>query len=117
MKNLNVIARILFALPLLIFGLMHFAFAKNMAGMVPSYIPGGIFWIYFTGLGLILTSVSLLINKYTKISGLLLSLMLLIFILTMHIPGIIAGNQMAMGGLLKDVGLIAGALMIVANSK
>lgn len=36
-------ARIIYAIPFAIFGLMHFMKGGDMAGMVPSFIPGGIF--------------------------------------------------------------------------
>ena len=36
------IARIIFAIPFLIFGLNHFMKADMMAGMVPSFLPGGV---------------------------------------------------------------------------
>ena len=115
MKNLNNISRIVYAIPMLVFGLMHFAFANNMAGMVPSYIPGGVLWVYLTGAGLVLAAASFIIHKWTKLSGLLLALLLLSFILTIHLPGMMGGNHMAMTGLLKDLGLLAGALMIASD--
>lgn len=119
MKNLNSTARIIFGIPFLLFGIMHFAFAKGMAGMIPSWLPGGVLWVYVSGAGLVLASISFFINKMTKLSGLLLALLLLIFILTLHLPGMAneATRQMAMTGLLKDMGLLAGALMVAANSK
>lgn len=119
MKILNSLARIVFAIPFLFFGIGHLSMAKNMSAMVPSYIPGGIFWIYFTGACMILAAVSFIINRMTKLSGILIALMLLIFILTIHLPGLQneAMKQMAMMSMFKDLGLLAGSLMIVANSK
>lgn len=83
-----------------------------MAGMIPSWLPGGVFWVYLTGLALIAASVSLLIEKMTRLAMLLLALMLAIFILTLHLPGIFneATMQASMSGLLKDMALMGGAL-------
>ncbi len=50
-------ARLLYAIPMALFGILHFMNASDMAGMVPSFIPGGVFWVYLTGLGLILAAV------------------------------------------------------------
>ncbi len=111
------VARILFALPMLIFGLFHFMNAGQMAGMVPGFIPGGVFWVYLTGLALIAAGVSFLINKYVKIAGLLLAIMLLIFVLTIHLPSVAGGNQQSMSALLKDFGLMAAALMVSGMGK
>lgn len=36
-------ARLLYAIPMALFGILHFMNASDMAGMVPSFIPGGVF--------------------------------------------------------------------------
>ena len=98
-------ARYLFAIPIGIFGLFHFMNGAAMAGMVPSFIPGGVFWVYLTGAALLAASVSLIIRKKDKLAGFLLGVMLLIFVLTMHLPGVIGGGdmaQMSMTMLLKE---------------
>ncbi len=107
-------ARILFAIPFLVFGMMHFAFAENMAKTIPSFLPGGVFWVYATGAGLIAATISLFIQKMVKEAMFGLSLFLLSAIAMIHMPGM--GNpdpmmqQMAMSGLFKDIGLLGGAL-------
>ena len=60
-------ARIIYAIPFAIFGLMHFMKGGDMAGMVPSFIPGGIFWVYLVGVALIAAAVAIII-KTCKIS-------------------------------------------------
>ncbi len=114
MNNLNKIGQILFALPFGVFGLFHFMMASQMAGAVPSWVPGGIFWVYVTGLALIAAAVSLVINKYAYYAALGLALLLVTFVLTVHLPGMMGGDQMAMPGLLKDLAL-AGAALLVAH--
>lgn len=116
MQALNTtVARVLFAVPFGIFGLLHLMGGQNMAGMVPSWIPGGVFWVYLTGLAHIAATVSILIQKKAKLASLLLAVMLGIFVLTIHLPGIIGasdemGRMMSMSGFLKDVALAGGAL-------
>ena len=119
MKNLGMIGKILFCIPFLAFGIMHLMSGNQMAGMVPAYFPGGVVWIYITGLAEILAAVSILTGKQTKLATMLLGVMLIIFVLTIHLPGISdpATQQMAMSGLLKDLGLAGAALMMSANSK
>ena len=106
------IARIIFAIPFAIFGIMHLTNADKMAGYVP--IPGGAFWVYLTGAAMLAASISILSGKLTKIACLSLAALLLIIIVTMQIPGLFdpARMQMAMGGLLKDTSLLGGALLI-----
>ena len=112
MNNLNNIGRILFALPFAVFGLMHFMAAGDMAGMVPSWVPGGVFWIYLTGLALIAATVAIIAKKHISLAALLLGVLMFTFVLTVHLPMVMGGNQMAMSGLLKDFALGGAALMI-----
>ncbi len=104
------IARIIFAIPFLVFGTFHFLNTEAMLSMVP--IPGGLFWVYFTGLALIAASVSIILNKLTMISCILLAFLLLTFIVTIHIPGLMNEStmQMSMMNLLKDMALMGAAL-------
>jgi len=103
----NTVAKILYAVPMGIFGLFHFMSAKAMARMVP--IPGGIIWIYITGTAFIAACISILINKKAKLAALLLGIMILIFALSIHLPGAMAGKQLPMTMLLKDIALAGGA--------
>jgi len=114
MKNLSTIGRILFAIPFAIFGLNHFLFLNFYIGEVSSFIPGGAYTIILTGIFLIMASLSIIFNKYIKISTILLSVLLLIFILTIHIPGLFDPEKwkFALIELLKDTSLMGGSLMI-----
>jgi uncharacterized membrane protein len=107
--------RYLLVVPTLLFGVMHFMNANAMAGMVP--IPGGAVWIYITGLALVAASVSIIIGKWDKLAATLLGLLLIIFALSVHLPGVLesAENHVAMGGLLKDLGLAGGAWVYAAS--
>lgn len=105
--------RILYSLPMAVFGIEHFVMAQNMTGMVPSYIPGDLFWVYLTGAALIAASISIMTKKKVWWATMLLSVMLLTFILTVHLPTVFSGQvQMGLINLLKDLGLIGGALFI-----
>ncbi|MFQ5568319.1 MAG: DoxX family protein [Rhodothermales bacterium] len=113
------VARILFAVPFGMFGIMHFVFGSDMAGMVPSFIPGGVFWVYLVGVALLAACISILIGKWTQKACLLLALLLMIFVLTIHLPGALdeATRQMAMSSMLKDLGLAGGALILAGISE
>ncbi len=118
MKQLSLIGRILFALPFGIFGLNHFLMVDFFTGMLTSFIPGTGFTVLLSGVFLILASVSIIIKKYIRISCYLLAAMLLIFILSIHIPGLFEQGEtprMAMMQLLKDTSLMGGAIMIAST--
>jgi len=109
------VGRLLYALPFGIFGISHFMMAENMTGMVPDFMPGGVIWVYLTGVALLAACVSFVIQKEVRLAGLLLALMLIIFVLTVHLPGVMSGNESAMPNLLKDAALAGGALILAGK--
>ncbi|MEZ4736645.1 MAG: hypothetical protein R3E79_56910 [Caldilineaceae bacterium] len=113
---MNMIGRILYGLPLLVFGLLHFVGAQMMAGMVPAFIPGGILWVYITGVALILAALAIIANRLAPLASLLLGIMLLSFALTIHLPMLLGGDQSAMPNLLKDTALAGAAFFVYATT-
>ncbi len=112
MKTISVFGRILYAVPLLVFALFHFMNGPAMKSYVPGYLPVPIFWVYLVGVALVAAAVSILINRKAKLATLLLGIMLLIFVLTIHLPNIIAGGdsaQLSMTMLLKDTSMSGAA--------
>lgn len=118
--NTNTIAKlsqIVFALVMIFFGIGHFTSAEKMVGAVPTYIPGGVIWVYLTGIGLLLSGVSLIIGKQAQLASYLLGGMLLVFVLTIHLPALMnaadeGAKTMAMMGMTKDLALAAAAFFI-----
>lgn len=111
---LSTIGRYLYALPFAVFGIFHFINAGQMAGMVP--IPGGVFWVYLTGLAFLAFCVSLIIETKVRLAGILLGVMLIIFVLSIHLPGVMGGEmQPSMTNLLKDLALAGGAWFIAGS--
>lgn len=115
METLKKASRILFGIIFGIFGILHFLNAGAMAGMVP--VPGGVFWVYLTGVAFLAVCVSFLIEKKVQLAGILLGVLLLIFVLSIHLPSVIGGDQMAMTNLLKDLALAGGAWYIASDYK
>lgn len=110
MDALPKVGRFLFAIPMAVFGIMHFMNAQMMAGMVP--IPGGVIWVYLTGLALIAAAVSIMTGKQAVLATQLLALFLLLTAFTVHLPVVLGGDQTAMSNVLKDVALSGGALIL-----
>jgi putative oxidoreductase len=111
----------LLAIVMLVFGVYHFLHPRDMVVFVPAFIPGGIIWVYLVGLAFILVAVSFLTRRMVKFAGYLLALLLLIFVLTIHLPNYLhAGDpdmqKMAFVNLLKDLALAGFALHIASNA-
>lgn len=118
MKKLAVLGRILFALPFAIMGLNHFLMTDVLVGMMTSFIPGGGFTILVTGAMLIIASLCIMLNKYARIASYWIAGMLFLFIVTIHIPHLFTYNrQIAMIDLVKDVGLMGGAIILAIYLK
>ena len=122
--NTNTIAKIsqiVFALVIIFFGMGHFTSADKMVGAVPAYIPGGVLWVYITGVALFLAGLAFIIQKQARLAGYLLGAMLLVFVLTIHLPALLnaadeGAKTMAMMGLTKDIALAAAAFFIGAKN-
>lgn len=114
------LACVVFAIIMGIFGIFHLFNASNMVEVVPKWLPGGVIWVYVTGVGFILAAIAILINVQTKLACYLLAGMLLVFIVAIHVPAMMEGDpvskQMAMLMMLKDVGLVMAALLVGYNS-
>jgi len=108
----NTVARIFYSIPFFVSGIMHLLNAKMMAGYVP--LPGGEFWVYFTGVALFLAGISIITKYQGKLAMFLLAALLLIFIFTMQVPMLLKPEtiQMGLAGTLKDTGLMGGALLL-----
>jgi len=107
----NLIARILFSVPLATIGMMHFAFAEDMAGMAPF---GGKIIVYITGLALLAGAVSILIKKMASTAALLVGVFVILTATTVHMRSMMGGDEMAMGQVLKDL-MIAGGAFFMAG--
>jgi uncharacterized membrane protein len=110
------IAKYGFAAVMALFGINHFLHAGDMAGMVPTWLPGGSIWVYLTGAALVMYAVAIFMNhKMQKMAGYLLALLLLIIIICLHLPGM-SSNPMAMPMILKDLAMAFAAIYIANDS-
>jgi len=104
------IARVLFALPFALFGISHLFNGSAMAGYVP--VPGGVFWVYFTGIAMICASIGILTKILGKWAALGLAALLVVYIVSIHIPHLAHPEmrQMTIIQLLKDIALCGASL-------
>jgi uncharacterized membrane protein len=101
-----------FAIGMAIFSADHFVAAKLVATIVPSWIPGHLFWAYFVGFALIAAALSLATSIRWRLAAAFLGIMIFIFVLTIHIPNLLNAphDKVRLTLLLRDLTLSAGAL-------
>lgn len=124
MKNLisTRLAIIIFAVIIAFFGANNILHAKNMAANVPSFLPASRVMVYISGAGFMLAAVAFILDRYAKIAGYLLAVLLLIVVFSVDVPGIVrAANiyikMLFITNMLKDAALAMAAILIADISR
>jgi len=124
MHHYHIISRIsiyLLSLVLITFGVFHLINPHDLVVYVPTFVPGGIFWIYLVGVSFILVGIAFFTNRMVKAAGYIMAILLIIFLLVIHLPNYLhAGDkemkQIALLSLLKDLAIAGFALHIAAGA-
>ncbi|MFZ4769689.1 MAG: hypothetical protein ACOYLO_05870 [Ferruginibacter sp.] len=124
MRHYHIISRIaiyMLSVVLIIFGVFHFMYPRDLMVYVPAALIGGIMWAYFVGGAFVLVGISFLTNQFVKFTGYLLAVMLIFFIVSIHVPNYLnAGDadmrQLAFISILKDLAITGFALHIAAGA-
>jgi uncharacterized membrane protein YphA (DoxX/SURF4 family) len=105
------------AAPLAVFAGEHLAGARLLMQGVPTWMPARLFWAYFVGLALLAAAFSLALKKYLRWSAPLLALMFFLFVLSIHIPGLIEHpkDRIFWTIVLRDSSFAAGALALTGT--
>ena len=86
------IARILYGLGLIPFGVAHFLYPGPTAALVPHWLPGHMAWAYITGVTFIAASVAIFINKFARLGTALSALQMGLFGLLVWAPLVARGS-------------------------
>ena len=88
---------ILFSIPIISFGILHFLYAKNVADYVPSWVPNRLFWTYLAGTALIGSGLSIILKIKAGLAATLLGIMIFIWFIILHVPRVIASPVAYLG--------------------
>jgi uncharacterized membrane protein YphA (DoxX/SURF4 family) len=87
--------RYLFAVSLIVFGADHFLALTLVAGLVPPWIPGHMFWAVFTGASFIVAGVAIATGWMGRWGGTLIGTMFLLWFVLLHAPRVLGLSGVA----------------------
>ena len=92
-KNGLRIARFLYGLCLIFFGIAHFVDVKDTVTLVPHWLPNHLFWAYFTGCAFLAAGLATLIGFCARLAVTLSALQLALFLFLVWIPIVATGSR------------------------
>jgi uncharacterized membrane protein len=109
------LANVCVAVPLAVFGALHLFGRQVVLPIVPSYMPGRMFWVYVVGGGLLAASLSIAVQRAVRWSGLLFGLMMFLFVAMIHLPGAIRQHDRIIWTIVFRESAFGGAGWILAG--
>lgn len=124
MKQYHIVSRMaiyLLSVVLIALGVYHFLYPRDLLVYVPTTWIGNIAWAYIVGAAFVLVGISFLANQYVKFTGYVLAALLLIFILSIHLPNVLDAGDKDMRhatliNILKDAAIMGFAMHIAAGA-
>ena len=103
--------RLFFAIPMMVFAAQHFASAKFVVLLLPSWIPAHLFWVYLVGTALIAAALSIILKRQAQLAATLLGIMFFLFVVLLHIPKVVVNprDRFAWAVALRDLAFSGGA--------
>lgn len=115
--KLILLGPIFYAAPLAAFGTEHFTLTKEIASIIPRWIPWHYFWTYFVGSCFIAAAFSLVTRIQARLAASLLALTFFLFVALMYIPATLRhpDNRIFLTIALRETSFSGGALAFTAS--
>jgi uncharacterized membrane protein len=108
---------VFYAAPVAAFGTEHFTITKDIAAIVPKWIPWHYFWAYFVGACFIAAGLSLATRIRARLTAGLLALTFFLFVALMDAPGWAQDphNRISLALALRELSFSGGPLALAAS--
>ncbi|HTZ98961.1 MAG TPA: hypothetical protein VMB02_01435 [Candidatus Aquilonibacter sp.] len=108
---------VFYAAPLAAFGTEHFTLTREIASIVPAWIPWHMFWAYFVGACFIAGPLSMVTRIRARLAASLVGLTFFLFVVLMDAPGWVRHlhDRFALTFALRELAFSGGALALAAS--
>ena len=112
------IGLLLFAVTWIGTGTQHIMYHDFVVTLVPKFMPVKMFWVWLTGLGMLLAGISFLIRYQVNLAALMLSIMLTFFIVLIHFVRLSSttANWMYWFRFIQDTAITGACLLLTNNT-
>lgn len=80
------LGELLFALPMIVFGVQHLVYGKFVARLLLPWMPWHLFWAYFVGLAFLAGGAAILVTVRARLAATLLGVMFSLWVVLLHAP-------------------------------
>jgi uncharacterized membrane protein YphA (DoxX/SURF4 family) len=118
-ERLRPLGPLFFAAFLILGGIQHFVYVDFVMKLVPSWIPGSRYWVYFTGMALVAGGVGILVPKTAWLAATMSGIMILLWVVLLHVPRALADlhNAGETSGVFEALALSGVAFLLASRDR
>src|SRR5262245_844635 len=100
-------------------GIMHFIYVAFVTDLVPVWMPGRLFWTYFTGVALIAGGLGMMLPWTRRLAAALAGSMIFLWVLVLHIPRALASphNSNELTAVFEALAMSGSAILIATGNQ